>query len=214
MGSKRSRSRGAIGALLVSSALLAAAPAVAEEVIWDTPRHGASGGGSGRAANNDGDCLPAVAEMQDNYRNDVMNARLEVAKASRPFLQDGEGFNKLSCLDNLLNGGLDVVFAPPSLSQLLGMLQNAICSQANQMFSKATAPLNDSLQASLPIGEVLPGVNLGSISGGLNVRARSGNGGLVTTNATSILTGGPTYRRETVVDPRMVDDWGGGLFGN
>jgi len=75
-----------------------------------------------------------------------------------------------------MQGGMDIFFSPPSIGDFIGMLEDFVCDQANNLFQQATAPLNQSISQGLELGEVVPGLNLGGLRGGVNVRVRQGMG--------------------------------------
>lgn len=91
----------------------------------------------------------------------------------------GNSFRGLSCLDNLLNGGMNVIFEPPNLSSILGMLEQAICTKASSLMAEVTQPIEQSLLGSTgamsSMGGFFPGLGLGSMLGGVNV-APGGSG--------------------------------------
>jgi hypothetical protein len=92
----------------------------------------------------------------------------------------GSSFGQLSCLQRLLNSGLNIVFAPPSLDSLLNALEQAVCNEVNSLFQQVTQPITSAMyNATSGLsgggglsnigGGFLPGFNLGSMGGGLNV---------------------------------------------
>lgn len=107
-------------------------------------------------------------------------------------------FRQMSCLERLMNSSLDILFSPPNLSSILGMLENAICQQANRLFSKVTQPVNAMLNrsASVNLGGFMPGLGLGSISTGVSGGIRSGGGqggSFVNTNLGQVMSGDASW---------------------
>lgn len=92
----------------------------------------------------------------------------------------GMTFGQASCLDRLNNLGINVIFGSAGIGDILGMIANAACNMATQLFSQVTQPLNQSLYRSYALGGVVPGLNLGSVGLGGSVGIGStGGGGLV-----------------------------------
>ena len=54
-------------------------------------------------------------------------------------------FGQYSCLNNIFNNGLGVIFQVPSLSQILGELENAACTAVDSSISAALMPLSQSM---------------------------------------------------------------------
>jgi hypothetical protein len=94
-------------------------------------------------------------------------------------------FGEFSCLSNLLNGNLDVLFEPPSLSQLLAEFENAVCSAAQNQLSQMTQPLNQALFEGTNVGGFFPGQSIGNIGGGIQTNFSTGGStsGISVTNA-------------------------------
>jgi hypothetical protein len=134
-----------------------------------------------------GGCSPDIQKAQDEARAAYITAR--TALANQNYSTAPESFSNLSCLDRLMNSGMDIFFQPPSMSDLLGLVENFVCDKSNEIYQDATAPLNQTFQGGLQgTGEIIPGVNLGSMTGGINIRPTTGgNGGIVRSNADDIL---------------------------
>lgn len=103
-------------------------------------------------------------------------------------------FRQMSCLERLMSSSLDVLFSPPNLSSILGMLENAICQQASRLFAQVTQPVNAMLNrsSSVNLGGFAPGLGLGSISTGVSggIRSGGGSGGtFVNTNLGQVMSG-------------------------
>lgn len=95
----------------------------------------------------------------------------------------GASFAGASCLDRLMNSSLDIIFTPPTMGDLWGMLSRIACQMATQLFTEVTAPLNQSVYEAFSTGGIIPGLNLGSVGGGASMRINpngaSGSGGAV-----------------------------------
>jgi hypothetical protein len=83
-------------------------------------------------------------------------------------------FSQFSCLSNLLNGDLNVLFEPPSLSQLLAQFENAVCSAAQNEITQMTQPLNQALFDYQNVGGFFPGESIGDIGGGIQTNFSTG----------------------------------------
>lgn len=120
-------------------------------------------------------CAIEVATMEEESRREYitgMGVLADVNSSRRP-----QSFAELSCLERLMNSVMDVFFEPPGLPDLLGALENFICDKANEVFNEVSGHMAHSFDESLPIGEIVPGVNLGSMRGSMRVRVRQGAGG-------------------------------------
>lgn len=85
------------------------------------------------------------------------------------------GFRALSCLDNLL-GGVNVIFAPPSLPNILGMLESYVCRQVEGLYRQAVAPLNQNFFRDFGVGGVSVPIGVGvSMRGAPGIRVNSSN---------------------------------------
>jgi hypothetical protein len=162
----------------------------------------------------DATCPSAVLSAMDSARAQaIANQQTLAANNYQPMTQS---FGSLSCLDNILNSGVDIFFQVPSLSQILSMLQNAICQAAQSAFNQAIQPITSKMgQASSmmsgntgsALNGLVPGVNLGSIGGGVQLmQTNGGSNGPVQTNLTSVLNGNGSYGGQTGV-------FGGGSTG-
>jgi hypothetical protein len=143
-----------------------------------------------------GDCDPAVYQMQSNLVKQLVDDRTAYAYGNYSTLPAGQGFGTLSCIENLFNGSLDIIFNPPSLAQLLNMLINVACNKLMTQITQieSMSGIGKALGGSLPIGQIIPGVNMGSLNGGIQVingngpgvlptlMGQGGNGSMVTTN--------------------------------
>ena len=112
-----------------------------------------------------------------------------VGYAPRTVIGSGSGsFRSLSCLDNLMGGGLNVMFRPPNFGAILSAIENAVCQQLNQLVSQATRPLQQSLYRNANLDSFLPGYGLGGLGGGVNI-GQGGQGG-INVGYTNTLGGG------------------------
>jgi len=85
------------------------------------------------------------------------------------------GFRGLSCLDTLL-GGINIIFAPPSLPNILGMLESYVCRQIEQLYARAVAPLNQSFFRDFGVGGISVPFGVGvSVGGSPGIRVNSSN---------------------------------------
>ena len=147
---------------------------------------------NGMQQSGSGDCSPTVQQQQQANQIAQIDGATAIAKQFYDVLPPGS-FNKLSCLDNLFNsGGLNLIFNPPSLTQVINMLKQAVCNVVNAEVQKVMQPLSQMLSSSgsLPLGQVIPGLNLGSLGMGISVSPSFGNsnGSLINTNINSVLS--------------------------
>jgi len=85
------------------------------------------------------------------------------------------GFRTLSCLDALL-GGINIIFAPPSLPNILGILESYVCRQIEQLYARAVTPVNQSFFRDFGVGGIYVPFGAGVYTGGPpGVRINSGN---------------------------------------
>jgi hypothetical protein len=143
---------------------------------------------SGAGGNAGQSCDPKVAEVEHKVKMDNVDGLTKLAQSNYTYLPP-EGFTGLGCLDRLLRPGINLMFAPPSLPDLLNRLASGVCNIAQQKFQSLMRPLNESMSKSLPVGEVIPGVNLGSLGGMVSVSSATNANGLIQTNAGSAING-------------------------
>jgi hypothetical protein len=140
-------------------------------------------------------------------------------------------FMQMSCIDRLFNGGLNIIFQPPNLGNILRMLEQAICAKANQMFATLMRPITQTLGQVTSMGGTnmlggggfFPGLSLSSLGGGINANAGGsgfsvgiGGVGQVGTNAgiSSVLNGDVSwYARPLPLNSPSSRSFDG-LFGN
>lgn len=124
--------------------------------------------GQGNAAATTGDCDSAIQTRQDAMSRATADSYTALASSAYTAMPSG-GFTTSSCLDNLLNNGLNVLFSPPNLDSILSSISNGVCSYATSLIQSAASTLSQSVSSSLPVGDIVPGVNLGSLSGGFQI---------------------------------------------
>lgn len=91
-------------------------------------------------------CDPEVeAALRDASIAAVNTAAILASHEGVGYSTMDEPFGFLSCLEDLLSGGVDATFTPPTLSDILGMLENYICQKAEEMYNMATAEVNSVL---------------------------------------------------------------------
>lgn len=128
-----------------------------------------------------GDCLEAVKKQQEDiYRQYVDDS---VQHATSIYEKKSSSFGELSCLDNIMNSGADIFFSPPSLGDIVGKMKAAACGAVDAEFNNVKSAIGSGTNASLPIGDLIPGVNLGSIGGGFSLSQSAPN--TVNSNITS-----------------------------
>ncbi len=115
------------------------------------------------AALADDSCVAGVQTALDQQRQSYIAAQTSLA--SQGYSKRPGSFATTTCLDTLMQtGGLDILFKPPSLDSILGMVKNLACKQASQIFDRLTGGGLSNLGSLLP-GEISSGINLG---GGLS----------------------------------------------
>ena len=108
------------------------------------------------------DCSSSVQSAEEQARQMFINGMAGLANNS--FSQRPGTFSSMACLDKFMSGGMDIMFRPPQLNDLLGQVLSFACQQAKQALTGATggAGLNlQSLIGSLSGG----GINLGALGG-------------------------------------------------
>lgn len=181
-----------IRAAAVVTVLAAAAPSVAEaQSYW----------GSGASAPTTGDCDTGIQRHQDETARLIVDNYQALAYDQYEPMPTG-GFSGVSCLDRLLNSSLDILFTSPSFDGLLSSIVNNLCSFATSMVRNAASSLSQSAMSSLPLGELVPGVNLGRLTGG----------GMIRPNIGGSSSGGPLniMTRTSGQVGNLAGYWGGG----
>lgn len=150
-----------IRAALFSAILLL--PMVAHADYW----------GQGNAAPATGDCNPAVQARQDAQARAIVDSYAALASASYTPMPAG-GFAASSCLNRLMSSDINILFNPPSLSSILQTLENGVCQFATSLVTGAVSSLSQNVSGSLPLGDLIPGVNLGGLAGGVSFNPQVG----------------------------------------
>lgn len=133
------------------------------------------------------ECLPGVQSAFDTQRQQYIAA--QTAMASQGFSRRPGSFAETTCLDTLMqSGGMDILFKPPSLDTILGMVKNLACSQASQIFEKLTGG-NSGLSnlTSLMPGEISSGINLNGMLSSIVGSSTQVGGGFSTSNINTSL---------------------------
>lgn len=120
------------------------------------------------------ECPEVLVDTMQNSAMDYIDGL--TAASSEVYKDMDNSFGEMSCLEKLMDGGADIFFKPPSIGDISGQIKDAACTAAEDMIAKATEPLNQQISESLNIGEIVPGLDLGSISGKAGVRWNK-NGG-------------------------------------
>jgi hypothetical protein len=143
---------------------------------------------SANAALADDSCIAGVQSALDTQRQQYISG--QQAMASQGFSKRPGSFAETTCLDTLMQtGGLDILFKPPSLDNILGMVKNLACQQASQIFSKLTGGGSGlSGLTSLASGEISSGINLGSVLSTIVGSSTKSNSGFSTSNINPSLT--------------------------
>lgn len=130
-------------------------------------------------------CVAGVQSALDEQRTSYIAAQTSLA--SQGYSKRPGSFAETTCLDTLMQtGGLDILFKPPSLDSILGMVKNLACQQASQIFDRLTGGGLSNLTQLLP-GEISSGINLnGSLSSVIG-SSTSTSGTLDTSNVSTSL---------------------------
>jgi hypothetical protein len=139
-----------------------------------------------RNANADGYCNDEVARAEMAAKMKEIDDRVALAKEIYSPMPAG-GFFENSCLGRLF--GMDVLFSPPDFRRLQDSVIQAVCNVALRYASQARqegyAQFTNALRQNgvsgggLPLGNIIPGVNLNSYAGGVNF-GQSGTRGVQT----------------------------------
>lgn len=91
-------------------------------------------------------CDPAIAAALAESAAQHVEARVAMAlDESLGYSRTEEPFGLLSCLENLMSGDMDVLFEPPGLGDILGMLEDFVCQKAEEMYAQVEGSVNDQL---------------------------------------------------------------------
>ena len=139
-----------------------------------------------RNANADGYCNDEVAKAEMAARMKEIDDRVALAKEMYSPMPVG-GFLENSCFGRLF--GMDVLFSPPDFRRLQDSIIQAVCNVAlrygSQVRQEGYAQFTNALRQNgvggggLPLGNIIPGVNLNSYAGGVNF-GQSGTAGVQT----------------------------------
>lgn len=89
----------------------------------------------------------------------------------------GANFAMASCLNSLMGSGLNLIFSPMGLDQILAMIASAACAMAYQLFDQVTMPLNQSLYSTFNMNSMFPPmINPGAITSGFGMNIAPGAG--------------------------------------
>ena len=91
------------------------------------------------------------------------------------------GYAEFSCLDNLFNQGLNVLFSPPNLSGILNSLVNAACTKAETAIQGVLQPLNQNFYDATNVG------GFSALGAGLSIG--TSNSGTISSSVNGIGTG-------------------------
>jgi hypothetical protein len=162
---------------------------------WQTSPVSAATGSSAPVT---GDCDPTVHQGLVNLANQQIQNQTALASYLYPYEPSDSSFLQNSCVNNLLNGSLNILFEPPNLNGIIQGLINQGCNYLASMKNQALQPvesiantIDSTEQQGLSFGQVAPGLNLGGVSNVLSVNVQSGGNnsqGLVQTNITSMFT--------------------------
>jgi hypothetical protein len=101
-------------------------------------------------------------------------------------------YSEFSCLNNLFNQGLNILFSPPNLSGILNELIQAACTKAESYIETALQPLDQSFYQSATIDGFSPGFGLATELNNTGTVGTSVNGietGLSPSSITSTIAG-------------------------
>lgn len=134
----------------------------------------------------DDDCSPEVSQTLQEMQTQAIDGAVGLAQQGYSRME--QSFGQMSCLERLMSGSLDIFFSPPSIGDLLGMLEKYLCNKADEMFAKATQPINETFTETADLGGFLPIQGLGRMSAGINTRITTGSrgGGLLSGNPVNV----------------------------
>lgn len=99
-------------------------------------------------------CDPTIGKALAAASQQQVNAEVNLAENpqtgyslpnSSGILSPTGSFSQYSCLNNIFNNGLSVIFQIPSLTQILSQLENAACTAVDGEMASALSPLSQSL---------------------------------------------------------------------
>jgi hypothetical protein len=89
-------------------------------------------------------CDPAILQQQQQNQLNAVNDAQALAKSNYSILP--EGMQQLSCIQNLMNGGFNLMFEPPNIGALISEAEQAACTEATSLYTQATQPLTNAIQ--------------------------------------------------------------------
>ena len=194
-------------AAAVAAALLMAAPSAGHaQTYWGQTSSGTAGTATPQAT-----CDAAVQQRMDGQQRYMVDSFSSLARQMYPDMPPG-GFTGMSCLDRLLSSSLNILFSPPSLGDILAMIVNGLCQFATSFAQQEVSSLSQSISASVPLGQVIPGVNLGSLGFGATMSPTIGGGsgsGLVNVNGSGLSSGSYGGGLVSVGGSSSSQYWGG-----
>lgn len=151
---------------------------------------------SSAATGDSGYCDTSIEQASRDVREDYITG--QVGLADQNYSRRPSNFANLSCLERLLNTGMDIFFSPPGMTELLSMIEQMVCEQASAIYNLATDQINTQLN---DIGDGQVRVNVGQKSAA----------GEVGTNLTQVIGHDPVSRPgQRVTLPKslgeMLDD--------
>lgn len=157
--------------------------------------------GQGASAPVSGDCDPVVQRRQDDMARSYASRYTELAgNMYTPMLPSG--FTGVSCIDRLMNSSFDIFLGGGNLNldQILAQIVGGACQLATSFIQDTVSNLAYSSQG-LNLGEVIPGVSLGSV-GGFSMRPNIG--GSTTGSPVNIISSGSGFQ-----SGNLSGYWGG-----
>lgn len=139
-------------------------------------------------------CSQAASEALNDAA--LLGVEREVAVIDQQ-IDRPEALADLSCLERIMNSGVDIFFQPPNIGDIMSRIENAVCGAAEDAWATATQPINQALYRSVDMGGFVPGG--GSYGGGVNVGARRGDGR--SGSFVNVGVGGPNGGRVRVEAP-------------
>jgi hypothetical protein len=176
------------------------------------------------ADSNDGWCDRDIALADERNRASVIEGRTALARQNFSLMP--EGMMSLSCIDRILNTGLNI-FNLDFLDNVMNNLRNTFSCQrvlqrvnsyANQQISQYVGGAIGSVVggansafASTGIGQVLPGISLGTFTGNINMNPVYVNiGGVGSGGAGSFINFGQNWNKGGFAH-FGGGSWGGGV---
>lgn len=124
-----------------------------------------------------GDCSPAVQKQIADYQRQSIDDTH--ALAAQIFTPPSEDYSTLSCLDSIMKSGPSIssVFGANSLSGILQQAVQSVCNMGTSFLQNEASKLATNVSSSIPTGDIIPGVGLGTLSGGLSINPHIGGNG-------------------------------------